>query len=143
MSRNVTFVEDLPDVEYIDDHYNNSNHSHQVHKYLRQSHKPPMESGMNNEPRNTIQNEFNHTFRYSEPNDVVVSKDEDTKRQIHCIDVLNHLENCPICSRYYGRNDNMPYLIIIGVLSILCLMLIKKVIDSYGQSNVRYSRRSY
>lgn len=45
-----------------------------------------------------------------------------------CIDVANHLASCPICSRYYN-NDKTIYIIAIIVLAVVCILLLKKVID--------------
>ena len=141
MSRNVTFVEDLPDVEYIDDYNTHSKSNHQVDKYLRKSHTPPVESGMSHgSTRYSSESRMDYVDTTSPPpsmNNVVTASPDD--KRLHCIEVLKHLENCPICAKYYGKNDNMPYMIIIGILSVLCLMLIKKVLDSYGEN--RYSRR--
>ncbi len=46
---------------------------------------------------------------------------------INCIDIAKHVENCPICSRFYN-NDKSIHMIIIVVLSIICLLLLKKVL---------------
>lgn len=48
--------------------------------------------------------------------------------RISCLDINNHITNCPICSRFYGR-DNTVYIIAIIVLSIVCLLLLKRVLN--------------
>lgn len=45
-----------------------------------------------------------------------------------CIDVANHLASCPICSKFYN-NDKTIYIIAIVVLTIVCILLLKKVLD--------------
>ncbi len=45
-----------------------------------------------------------------------------------CIDVANHIASCPICSKFYN-NDKTVYIIAIILLSILCVLLLKKVLD--------------
>lgn len=45
-----------------------------------------------------------------------------------CIDVANHIASCPICSKFYN-NDKTAYIIAIILLSILCILLLKKVLD--------------
>ena len=45
-----------------------------------------------------------------------------------CIDVANHAYNCPVCSRLYNT-DKTPHLVLIGLLVIICLILIKKVLE--------------
>jgi hypothetical protein len=36
--------------------------------------------------------------------------------------------SCPICSRFY-HNDNTVYIIAIVILSIICILLLKRVLD--------------
>lgn len=45
-----------------------------------------------------------------------------------CLDVADHIENCPICSKLY-KDDKTVYLIAIVVLAIICIILLKKVLD--------------
>lgn len=45
-----------------------------------------------------------------------------------CIDIHEHVINCPICSRYY-KTDNSIYIISIVVLCIICILLLKRVLD--------------
>ena len=49
-----------------------------------------------------------------------------------CMDVATHVQNCPICTRFYGsenNNNSYLYIIIIIILSLFCILLTKKVID--------------
>jgi hypothetical protein len=45
-----------------------------------------------------------------------------------CIDIAEHIANCPICSKFYNT-DKSIYIIAIIVLVILCILLLKKVLD--------------
>jgi hypothetical protein len=45
-----------------------------------------------------------------------------------CLDVAEHIANCPICSKFYN-NDKTIYIIAIVILSIICLLLLKKVLN--------------
>ena len=45
-----------------------------------------------------------------------------------CLDVAEHIANCPICSKFYC-NDKTIYIIAIVVLAIICVLLLKKVLD--------------
>jgi len=45
-----------------------------------------------------------------------------------CLDVADHIQNCPICSQFYKSNSS-PYIISIIILAIICLLLLKKVLD--------------
>lgn len=46
----------------------------------------------------------------------------------NCIDIARHIENCPICSKFYS-NDKTVYVIAIVVLAIVCLLLLKRVLN--------------
>lgn len=46
-----------------------------------------------------------------------------------CIDVANHVEICPICNRYYNT-DKSVYIIAIVVLAIICILLLKRVLNA-------------
>ena len=45
-----------------------------------------------------------------------------------CLDVAEHIANCPICSKFYST-DKTIYIIAIVILSIICILLLKKVLD--------------
>ena len=45
-----------------------------------------------------------------------------------CIDFANHYQSCPICSRFYKTDKIVVYTIII-TLCIVCLILLKKVLN--------------
>lgn len=47
---------------------------------------------------------------------------------ISCLDISKHVDDCPICSKFY-RNSTTIFVVIICVLSIFCLILLKKVMD--------------
>lgn len=47
---------------------------------------------------------------------------------INCVDIAKHVQDCPICSKFY-KNDNTVYIIAIVVLAIVCLLLLKRVLD--------------
>jgi hypothetical protein len=48
----------------------------------------------------------------------------------NCIDVANHIKNCPICSKFYD-NDKSMYVVAIIVLIIICIILARKVLENY------------
>lgn len=45
-----------------------------------------------------------------------------------CLDVADHISKCPICSKFYNT-DKTIYLIAIITLAIICILLLKKVLD--------------
>jgi hypothetical protein len=48
---------------------------------------------------------------------------------ISCIDIAKHVKSCPICSKLY-ENDKSIYIIAIVFLLVVCIILLKKVIES-------------
>ena len=47
---------------------------------------------------------------------------------LSCIDVAEHIATCPLCSKFY-KCDNTIYIVTIVILVIICLILLKKVLD--------------
>lgn len=45
-----------------------------------------------------------------------------------CLEVADHIANCPICSKFYN-NDKTIYIIAIVILAIVCILLLKRVLD--------------
>jgi hypothetical protein len=58
----------------------------------------------------------------------VRNKFEDEKRRIYCIEVAEHINSCPICSKFYNV-DKTPYILAIVILSIICIILLKRVLS--------------
>jgi len=50
---------------------------------------------------------------------------------ISCIEIARHVKSCPICSKFYD-NDKTGYIIAIVFLLVACIILLKKVIESFG-----------
>jgi hypothetical protein len=51
-------------------------------------------------------------------------------RRLNCLDVANHIKSCPICSKFYD-NDKTMYVVAIIILVIICIILMKKVLENY------------
>jgi hypothetical protein len=51
-------------------------------------------------------------------------------RRLNCLDVANHVKSCPICSKFYD-NDKTMYIVAIIILVIICIILMKKVLENY------------
>ena len=45
-----------------------------------------------------------------------------------CLELAQHVKNCPICTKFYD-NDKTVYIIIIIVLAIVCILLLKRVLE--------------
>lgn len=50
------------------------------------------------------------------------------QREISCIEIAKHIQNCPICSKFYNCDTNI-YIISIVILCVICLMLLKRVLN--------------
>jgi hypothetical protein len=50
------------------------------------------------------------------------------QKKIHCIEVAEHINSCPICSRFYNV-DKTPYILAVVILSIVCIILLKRVLS--------------
>lgn len=93
-------------------HNHHSNHNNQPHFNQEQyiTKENIIDEGFNQKPSNVKK-----TYSLSEDGP-------------SCIDVANHILECPICSKFYN-NDKTLYLLIIAILSIVCVLLLKRIID--------------
>lgn len=151
----VTYIDDLPDIDEIDGMgqggYNgqyNSTHgnshpdynkaysrpiqepSHtQLQAKVRQAHVPPIESGMHIVPANQgMVNTSISQENYMPPPPPPSSPHQSIHDGNSCLAIAEHVKDCPICSKFY-KNDNTVYIIVIVVLAIICILLLKRVLD--------------
>ena len=80
-------------------------------KPMRTTYQPPQESGMN----------------YNQPIELPPTNLSSSTKTLHCIDVVEHITNCIICSKFYS-NDRGVYIVIIIFLLIVCTVLISNLI---------------
>lgn len=48
--------------------------------------------------------------------------------EISCMTIATHIKDCPICSRFYNC-DNSMYIVCIVLLIIVCVILLKRIIE--------------
>ncbi len=70
---------------------------------------------MSNHNNNTPNNHMS-SYHYSNSN-------------LSCMDIARHVKSCPICSKLY-ENDKSVYIIGIVFLLVVCIILLKKVIEN-------------
>lgn len=113
-----------------------------VKKYIRNGHNPLDESGMNNmyiDPPQTpmstnVNNMYNDDETLQNYHQQYSNQNPNLKRfnmpasSPSCIEFCEHVINCPVCSRLYN-NDKTIYIIAIVILSFICILLLKKVLD--------------
>ena len=102
-------------------------------KYIRGNHHQiSQQSGMNSHPPPPPH--VNYSPSYSQQQEIYSTPNEGIKTfnmpagSPSCLDVAEHIANCPICSKFYNT-DKTIYIIAIVVLAIICILLLKKVLD--------------
>ena len=142
--QNITPIDQLPELEDLE--RGNSmlpeNEDNKYSKFIRGSHVSPQQSGMN--PYNN-QNQQQNQQNQQNQQQYQPEMYKDNKEQIFndvgsvpkytlqdgsptCIDVANHIATCPICSKFYN-NDKTIYIIAIILLALICILLLKKLLD--------------
>jgi len=148
--KNVTYIQDLQDVGNIE-HFNNKQED------LPKPHQRAIRATRYNNPydeMNRSRGQMNQMFRENFSNasntpfvggtksyrdsDIKMSPapiqmpekeiDHNFKNDITCLDICNHIKDCPLCSQFYD-NDKTIYIIIIVMLCILNLIFLKKILN--------------
>ena len=128
---NVTMINDLPSLEDLEG-VGNSNHDHdsrkdaRIQKHSRLTRRLNSESGME-----TAEQYIPQEMVMQEPVPPPAKMHHENQfnpMSINCLDIARHVEGCPICSRFYN-NDKTVYIIAIVILSIVCLLLLKRVLN--------------
>lgn len=153
---NVTMIDDLPFLDDLDQNQIpqqpiSQPEMHNIQKkFIRNKYNTPNEAGMNPD-FNYQQNQQNqhHHIHHSHPqqqqlpnfNNIeadFIDNAQNIEMQFHhqqqhqfvnCISVAEHTQSCLVCSRLY-TNDRTIYIIAIIMLLIICILLIKRVLES-------------
>lgn len=75
---------------------------------------PPFQPQIMEEPS------FQENYKYRIPIDCM---------QISCLDICNHTIACPVCTKIYANTDRSIFIAIIVVLVIICILLLKRVME--------------
>lgn len=126
--RNVTMVDDLPDLSDLENTtYSEGVDRQSVMSSIQQKrpvfYSPPQESGMIQSNSPNEGDEVNVNIQQQGGNMYY-----NPALNIPCIEIANHIRDCPICSRFYS-NDRTIYIIVIVILSIIVIILLKKVLN--------------
>jgi len=131
-NKNITYIKDLPDLDDLEggsqQHEPPSGMPDKFMKFIRPSMAPAVaESGMYTQGPSDFQQQ-----EEAGPSMMPIVREGFTPTPIEntpsCLDIYSHIENCPICSRHYKR-DNSIFIIAIIILSIICILLLKKVLN--------------
>lgn len=148
--KNYTMIDDLPDVNDLDEprNYAPQGVDQQYKKYIRETQQYlPQEAGMNNEHQQMMMRRRGgggdlerYNQEHSNNRNMAMAAQEPTEMpytttaspygssQLNCLDVCNHISSCPLCSRFYN-NDKTVYNIVIAILAIICILLLKRVLN--------------
>jgi len=131
-NKNVTYIEELPELEDLEPgrvprgsiQQPGQQIPEKFKKFIRHSMGPPApESGMAPyQPQPSKQQEF---FTPPPQHQAPIRPPAGSPS---CLDIADHVGACPICSKFY-KNDNSIYIIAIVVLAIICILLLKKVLN--------------
>lgn len=138
-NHNITMVDDLPDVEDLERSGNYQGRIEQqimnrpelqddkYQKYIRSSYRMNSQSGMQglNSPYDNPHFSMQQQAMQQPP---VQQPPPYQDHYINCLDISRHIQDCPICSKFYS-NDKTVYIIVIVLLSIICLLLLKRVLN--------------
>lgn len=152
---NVTYIKDLPDLEDLESHggmhgsmqygppgMNNQQNMMGIGEHVPFQHRgppggipakfqkfirtpmgsPPPESGMSPYHAPSPQQEF---FTPPQQDETPMRPAADSPS---CLTIADHVGNCPICSKFY-KNDTTVYIIAIVILAIICILLLKRVLN--------------
>jgi len=137
-----TSIEELPDLEELESSRHNPMqmnrqinrkldivpNSEKYDKFLRNNYTPPDESGMNYVEKPQEMYMQNMHMGYMEQQPQYKENIYDGRGEPSCIQISNHISNCPICIKFYN-NDKTLYILAIVILAIFCILLIKKVLN--------------
>ena len=142
-AKNITYLKDLPDLDdlegdNIDNRSANSRFPMQeqipsaMSEKIKRMIRPSMgslatESGMGRYGSTPPQEFYENKQDFTPPvqNEVIAPISKDTP---NCLDIYSHIDSCPICSSFFKR-DTSIYIIAIVILSIICILLLKKVLN--------------
>jgi hypothetical protein len=141
--RAVTNINDLPDIMEIDANqpiqqqphymkYDNMPNLEQrqvpegIKKMIRPSQVINPDAGMASYNHPQSQQESQQQELQPIPVNLDTRKEMNPLYDITCLQIAMHVKNCPICSNVY-KSDSTIYILIIVILSIISLLLIKKI----------------
>lgn len=147
-------IDDLPSLDDLEGNSGlsmiPSDNANQINKFIRNGYQPPQESGMVSRQQPQVKQIYEQQPQqmqmYEQPPQQMQIYEEPPqqmqiyepmkhiKHQFHeqahlsCISVADHASNCIVCSRLYN-NDRTGYIIVIILLSIICILLLKRVLN--------------
>lgn len=123
----VTLIDDLPDLETLEPVEQEDEQSETIHRrFIRSSHSPLPQSGMIADRVQAMPIRSERIQIQQRPAEII--EPVVSAPSFSCQDIYYHIENCPMCKKFY-KPDNTIYFIVILVLIIACTLLLKKVLN--------------
>jgi len=140
-NKNVTYLNDLPELEDLNPAGKGHHVPEKFKKFIRNNMgNPPEESGMKQQEWTSNKPQVNYIANQSISNTTEQDHQDHQQTDLRnielkhlldtpsCLDIHSHVQQCPICSKFF-KNDNTIYIIAIVFLSIMCILLLKKVLN--------------
>jgi hypothetical protein len=147
-SSNVTMIEDLIDLDETNHSLSSNNilpndQEDKYSKFIRQKHIPKYSEYQNNQEQIIPHNQ--QQFMNNNQEQIIPHNQQQFMNNIpleyhqplynipmhspySCLDIAAHIDNCPICSKFY-KNDKTVFIVSIVLLTIVCIILLKKVLE--------------
>jgi len=118
----VTLIDDLPDLESLEP-------IEPIHRrFIRNPHSPLPQSGMISDQEPLAHPIRSERIQIQQKPVEIIEPVMSSASSFSCQDIYYHIENCPMCKKFY-KCDNTIYFIVILVLIIACTLLLKKVLN--------------
>jgi hypothetical protein len=123
--------------------------SEKFQKFIRKAHSPSFEAGMAVAPQQSRglpsqqyqemqvplhsysppqSQQFTSVEGFNQPQSTLPKFHNLDSSSPSCLNVAEHINGCPLCSKFYN-NDKTIYIITIVVLAVICILLLKRVLD--------------
>lgn len=121
-------IDELPDVDELVDSqpYGQGRPDEKLQKFIRPNHRITPEAGM--APYGPLKPSIEIPIQEVNVMNQPMPVHMPMPMHMNCIDISNHIQNCPICSRFY-KNDNTIHIVIIVILGLICILLLKRVLN--------------
>jgi len=133
-----TRIEDLPELgndsyEGGDSAIGEGNKYRDTAKFIRNNRQIPQGAGM------TRNSEYGQQYQQPPPEEMIEPQRVPMVKEMpafsrpdpmsfNCVDISMHVQECPICCKFYN-GDKSLYIVVIVILAIVCLLLLKRVLN--------------
>ena len=115
---NVTLIENLPELEYEPEQQD-----YKTERLIYGRQDSPMYKQQQQQ-----QQQQQQRVPSSSLSSVYQARGVSDPPMMSCLDVAGHIQECPICSKLYSC-DKSVYLVIIIILSVACMLLLRRVLE--------------